>query len=96
MNIKQFSLFLKKIGVWRVDVVDHGVSGGITINVPRQENVRRIERNIKGIIPARVSYQCKVDTSILRGRKKHTYRYFTNNTHHLVSFNTGENKVFYS
>lgn len=90
MNIKLFSLFLKKIGVWRVDVVDHGVSGGITISVPHQENVRRIERNIKGIIPARVSYQCKVDTSILRGRKKHTYRYFTNNTMSIIAFNKKE------
>ena len=96
MNIKQLSLFLKEIGVWRADVVANGINFNLTINVPRQENVRRIERNIKEVIPASVSYQCKVDPTILRGRKKHTYRHFTNNTHRIVSFNKGENKVFYS
>jgi hypothetical protein len=96
ITTKQFSLFLKEVGVWRADVVDHDVSGSITISVPHQENVRRIERGIKGIIPACVSYQCKVDPTILRKMKKHTYRYFTKNTRHIVSFNTGENKVFYS
>lgn len=46
MNIKQLSLFLKEIGVWRADVVANGINFNLTINVP----VKRMLEGLRGIL----------------------------------------------